>query len=414
MLKTLSELRSMPIQEIPVYATFLINNHGWSMLDATTLLSALQQAPEEALPIPDTLLLHLCQFFIDNYNYWNENEEETQINCSTEGRTFTSDNVVVFNWMIDGRSHSVVVDTHTADFLSEFTERLAEDKGIIDLYESRFGEAIQFPPQLNTLSTDLIEYMRWLDIVSTPEYLEPNSESLEVKENTARFSGAMWYEAIQQKIITLAGVGGIGSYVGFMLARMNPKSIFVYDDDRVEAVNMSGQFYGRSDIGNYKADALASAVRNYSDYNSIFSVTQRFTQETSASDIMICGFDNMEARKLFFDKWLAHIDSRPVEERKHCLFIDGRLAAEDLQVLCITGDNYPGIEKYKQEFLFTDEEADETVCSYKQTTYMANMIGSIIVNLFTNFVANELVGAPIRSLPFFTAYDGISMRIKNE
>lgn len=198
-----------------------------------------------------------------------------------------------------------------------------------------------------------------------------------------------------------------------MLARMNPKSIFVYDDDRVEAVNMSGQFYGRSDIGNYKADALASAVRNYSDYNSIFSVTQRFTQETSASDIMICGFDNMEARKLFFDKWLAHIDSRPVEERKHCLFIDGRLAAEDLQVLCITGDNYPGIEEYKQEFLFTDEEADETVCSYKQTTYMANMIGSIIVNLFTNFVANELVGAPIRSLPFFTAYDGISMRIKN-
>lgn len=85
-----------------------------------------------------------------------------------------------------------------------------------------------------------------------------------------------------------------------------------------------------------------------------------------------------------------------------------------MQVLCITGDNYPGIEKYKQEFLFTDEDADETVCSYKQTTYMANMIGSIIVNLFTNFVANELVGAPIRSLPFFTAYDGISMRIKNE
>lgn len=402
----------MSPHEIHLYATFLCDNHGWLSRDVTTLLFAVQRAPEEALPVPDALLLHLCQFLIDNY--LDELGIDTQIDDVIETRVFCSATIAAYKWILNGHSHIVFINRNDTDFLADFTERLAKGEGVNDLYVSRFGTTIHVPPQLNTLSTSLVEYMRWLDIVSTPEYLEPNSESIEVKENTARFSGAMWYEAIQQKIITLAGVGGIGSYVGFMLARMNPKSIFVYDDDRVEAVNMSGQFYGRSDIGNYKADALASAVRNYSDYNSIFSVTQRFTQETSASDIMICGFDNMEARKLFFDKWLAHIDSRPVEERKHCLFIDGRLAAEDLQVLCITGDNYPGIEEYKQEFLFTDEEADETVCSYKQTTYMANMIGSIIVNLFTNFVANELVGAPIRSLPFFTAYDGISMRIKNE
>lgn len=402
----------MPPREIHSYVTFLCDNHGWSRSDITTLLFALQQVPEEALPVPDALLMHLCQFLIGNY--WNEDAEEIQIDCSIEGRTFTSDNAVIFNWMLDGHSHSIVVDTNTADFLSEFTERLFNDEGTTDLYRSRFGTGTQITPQLNTLGTNLVEYMRELGIVSTPEYLEPNSESIEVKENTARFSGAMWYEAIQQKIITLAGVGGIGSYVGFMLARMNPKSIFVYDDDRVEAVNMSGQFYGRSDIGNYKADALASAVRNYSDYNSIFSITQRFTEETSASDIMICGFDNMEARRTFFTKWFNYVACKPDEEKRHCLFIDGRLAAEDLQVLCITGDNAPGIGRYSQEFLFSDEEADETVCSYKQTTYMANMIGSIIVNLFTNFVANELVGAPIRSLPFFTAYDGISMRIKNE
>lgn len=401
----------MSTHEVSEYVTFLCDNHGWSRPDVITLLCALPQAPEEALPVPGALLLHLCQFLIDNY--WDD-AANIQIDDAIETRVFCSDNVAAYRWALNGHSHVVFINRDDTNFLIDFTGHLANDESVIDLCVSRFGTTSPIPPQLNTLDTNLVEYIRSLGIVNAPEYLEPNSESLEVKENTARFSGAMWYEAIQQKIITLAGVGGIGSYVGFMLARMNPKSIFVYDDDRVEAVNMSGQFYGRNDIGNYKADALASAVRNYSDYSSIFSITQRFTQETSASDIMICGFDNMEARRLFFNKWLAHIDSRPIEERKHCLFIDGRLAAEDLQVLCITGDNYPGIEKYKQEFLFTDEEADETVCSYKQTTYMANMIGSIIVNLFTNFVANELVGAPIRSLPFFTTYDGISMRIKNE
>lgn len=411
MLETLSEIREKTPSEIYAYAGFLEEHHEWERSEVLPLMFAVQHTPVEALPVPDTVLVYLCQFLTDNYY---DNDDNLKISDIVETRVFSSDNVAMYRWTLDGHDHTVFINRDDIEFLVNLTNRLIADEDVSDLYLLRFGTSVLSLPPLSALSTDIVEYMRMLDIITTPNYLEPNSESIEVKENTARFSGAMWYEAIQQKVITLAGVGGIGSYVGFMLARMNPKSIFVYDDDRVEAVNMSGQFYGRSDIGNYKADALAATVRNYADYNSIFSITQRFTEETSASDIMICGFDNMDARRIFFRKWLAHIDSKPIEERKHCLFIDGRLAAEDLQVLCITGDNYPDIERYDQEFLFTDEEADETVCSYKQTTYMANMIGSIIINLFTNFVANELVGAPIRSLPFFTAYDGISMRIKNE
>lgn len=39
-----------------------------------------------------------------------------------------------------------------------------------------------------------------------------NSGSLLVDETTSRFSGAIWYEAIQKKVIVLAGVGGIGRF----------------------------------------------------------------------------------------------------------------------------------------------------------------------------------------------------------
>lgn len=192
------------------YATFLCDNHGWSSRDVTTLLFAVQRAPEEALPVPDALLLYLCQFLIDNY--WNEDVVDTQIDDVIEVRVFCSDAIATYKWMLNGHSHMVFINRNDTDFLADFTERLAEGEGVDDLYVSRFGTTIHVPPQLNTLSTSLVEYMRWLDIVSTPEYLEPNSESIEVKENTARFSGAMWYEAIQQKIITLAGVGGIGRF----------------------------------------------------------------------------------------------------------------------------------------------------------------------------------------------------------
>ena len=241
-----------------------------------------------------------------------------------------------------------------------------------------------------------------------------NSGSLLVDESTSRFSSAIWYEAIQKKTIILAGVGGIGSYVGFLLARMKPTALFIYDPDIVETVNMSGQLYSREDVGNPKVNALSDMISKYCDYNSVFAVSERFDESNDASDIMICGFDNMAARKLFFEKWLNYVKSKSEEERANCLYIDGRLAAEEFQVLCIKGDDEFNITRYKNEFLFSDAEADATVCSYKQTTFMANMIASVMVNLFVNFVANQCKPLIERDLPFYTTYNAETMYYKTE
>lgn len=241
-----------------------------------------------------------------------------------------------------------------------------------------------------------------------------NSGSLLVSESTSRFSSAIWYENIQNKTVILAGVGGIGSYVAFLLARMKPASMFIYDNDIVEAANMSGQLYGNSDLGRPKVSAISEMIRNYADYNSVFAVPERFTIESEASDIMICGFDNMTARRAFFTKWLRHVNSKPENERGKCLFIDGRLAAEEFQVLCIKGDDQFNIDRYGADFLFTDAEADETICSYKQTTFCANMIASYMVNLFVNFCANQCNPLIDRDLPFLTTYNAETMYLKTE
>ena len=241
-----------------------------------------------------------------------------------------------------------------------------------------------------------------------------NSGSLLVDESTSRFSSAIWYEAIQKKTIILAGVGGIGSYVGFLLARMRPTALFIYDPDIVETVNMSGQLYSREDVGSHKVSALSVMISKYCDYNSVFAIPERFDESNEASDIMICGFDNMAARKIFFNKWLDYVRSKSEAERANCLYIDGRLAAEEFQVLCIKGDDEFNINRYKKEFLFSDVEADATVCSYKQTTFMANMIASVMVNLFVNFVANQCEPLIDRDLPFYTTYSAETMYYKTE
>ena len=153
--------------------------------------------------------------------------------------------------------------------------------------------------------------------------LPVNSLSYATDETSSRFSGAMWYNEIQKSTIVLAGMGGIGSYCLFCLSRMKPKQIFIYDDDTVELANLSGQLYSIPMVGKKKVDAMASLAKDFSNYHSVQAVPQKFTEDIPAGDIMICGFDNMEARNGFFNAWVKHLVNHPHPE--NCLFIDGRL-----------------------------------------------------------------------------------------
>ena len=234
-------------------------------------------------------------------------------------------------------------------------------------------------------------------------------------DSTSRFSSAIWYEKIQQQTIILAGLGGIGSFVAFLLSRMHPSSLFIYDDDTVETANLSGQMLRQEDVGLHKTAAIINMMRSYSNYGDVFSMESRFSDTSQAGNIMICGFDNMDARKVFFRKWSRHVKSfTDVADRAKCLFIDGRLAAESFQVFCIKGDDPYSMDKYAEQWLFNDDEAEETICSYKQTSFCANMIASVMVNCFVNFIANQCNPLIPRDVPFFTEYDASMMFFKTE
>lgn len=242
--------------------------------------------------------------------------------------------------------------------------------------------------------------------------IRPNSETLLVSEVTSRFSGAIWAEKIHSQTVILAGVGGIGSYVGFLLSRVNPARIIIYDPDIVEVGNMSGQLYSYSDRDNLKARALANMIHGYSSFYNIYANSTRYDEDSSTSDIMVCGFDNMAARAMFFRKWLHHVEES--EHPEECLFIDGRLAAEEFQVFCIRGNDAYHKNKYLENWLFSDEEAEATQCSYKQTSHCAMMIASVMVNLFVNFIANQCEPLVDRDVPFFTSYDATTMYFKTQ
>lgn len=240
-------------------------------------------------------------------------------------------------------------------------------------------------------------------------FIPENSPTVLLDTISSRFSSAEWYNKVKEKKVILAGLGGIGSYVGYLLSRVHVKDMILYDSDIVEEQNMSGQFYNKCDIGKHKTDALIAKLQDYS--NTYYDcVSRNYTVDSIILPIMICGFDNMEARKTFFKNWLVSVSE--ARDKSNCLFIDGRLAAEEFQVFCIKGDDERNIKRYEEEFLFTDAEADATICSYKQTSFCANMIASVMVNLFVNFCANQCNPLIERDLPFLTEYNGVTMYFK--
>lgn len=304
-----------------------------------------------------------------------------------------------------------ITDNDVNDILEE--NGITEDEGILDPEFEEISEENYYDENQGEGNDDL-------DIVPTPPTeststpLPLNSPSLLVDEATTRFSGASWFDEIQKSRVIIAGIGGIGSNVAFQLARMAPANITLYDEDIVERVNMAGQLYNTNDIGQRKVDAIASMISAYTLAKQINAVPSKFTDSTEAGDIMICGFDNMAARKTFYNSWKRHVQTLTSDSMAKCLFLDGRLSIDTLQIFCIQGDDKVNMDRYETEFLFSDFQAEHTICSMKQTTYLACMIGSFMVNLFTNFIANSLNPVIPYDLPFFTEYDSPNMLFKTQ
>ena len=244
-------------------------------------------------------------------------------------------------------------------------------------------------------------------------YIATNSDTAIISEFTSRFSGATWFDQIKQERVLVAGVGGIGSYVSYLLGRLNVGSLWLFDHDKVEAGKMSGQLFRDNDIDYSKVSCARRINEQFSNFYKTNDIARKYNSGCQVEPNMICGFDSMQARRVFFQTWKNHIQNVAVEERCNYLYIDARLAAEELQVLCFRGNDDYHINKYQEKWLFSDEEAEETQCSFKQTSHMANMIGSIIVNLFVNNSYNKCEGILFpRPVPFLTIYDASLMLFK--
>lgn len=227
-----------------------------------------------------------------------------------------------------------------------------------------------------------------------------------------RFKDAVWLNLIQNHYTVVGGAGGIGSCVTFLLGRLNPMHISVFDPDNVDTVNTSNQLYGTEHLGKPKVAAIRDIVKNYT--NILIGTRQELlTEEIEMFDIYFSCFDNMKARKVMFEAYIKSYEyyiklrnGDPDAKLFKPLFIDGRLTAEQFQVYCVHDEDT--MERYRKT-LFEDHEAAPLACGFKGTTHNSFMIASKMIACYTNFAANESTGSDERTLPFMIENDIFTM-----
>lgn len=248
----------------------------------------------------------------------------------------------------------------------------------------------------NEESEEIIETATEVEQVTTDQTVSTTALlDAAISETTLRFSSSDWYEAVRRYSgnVNIVGAGGIGSWAAILVARLGLR-INVYDKDEIELVNMAGQLFRKGQIGQKKSIATCNNIHSFTDSSAY--AYDFFTESSTNSLITIVGTDSMSSRRLVYNSWKRYWEAHrnPIG-----IFIDARLAAEEFEVIAIR--TREDMQVYESRLLFSDEEATAEVCSYKQTSFAAAMIGGTIANILANFFSNMEI---LRPVPFYTHY----------
>ncbi len=190
-------------------------------------------------------------------------------------------------------------------------------------------------------------------------------------------------ERIAECRATVIGVGAIGRQVALQLAAIGVPYLQIVDFDRVEEGNLASQGYLEEDLGELKVEATARLCRKINSKVKIETVPQRFRRSLDTGNIVFCGVDKIDARRLIWSAVGSEVR----------FWVDGRMTAEVLRVLTACDSES---RKHYPQTLFTAEQAHAGPCTAKTTIYCANIAAGLMVSQFTKYLRHLPIDADIQ------------------
>lgn len=127
--------------------------------------------------------------------------------------------------------------------------------------------------------------------------------------------GAELADKLEQAVVAVCGLGGLGSNIAVALARAGVGRLLLLDFDRVDLSNLNRQQYKAAQIGCYKTEAMAANLREIAPYLQLELHTVKLTEDNLASLLasaqIICeAFDQPEAKAMLTEGVLSQMPDK--------------------------------------------------------------------------------------------------------
>lgn len=122
------------------------------------------------------------------------------------------------------------------------------------------------------------------------------------------------HETVRRARVGIAGLGGLGSNIAAMLARLGVGQLVLADFDVVEPSNLNRQNYFVSHLGQNKTDATASLIHEINPFISVETHTVRVTADNACElfghcDVVCEAFDNPACKAELVSALLSESDT---------------------------------------------------------------------------------------------------------
>ena len=173
--------------------------------------------------------------------------------------------------------------------------------------------------------------------------------------------------AVLGEPITIIGQGAVGSWTTLALAKMGFCNLTTFDHDKFDTVNLNSQFCRLRDIGQFKSEAVAAMVMEFTGVQVRYN-TQRY-ESGIFPGIVISAVDSMAVRKRIWEQAKLSPFTRAV--------IDPRMAGQACQAYVMRPSE--GVDRLDYEkTLYGDSEALQERCTEKAIIYTSNLLSGLV------------------------------------
>ena len=179
--------------------------------------------------------------------------------------------------------------------------------------------------------------------------------------------------------MAIAGVGAIGSHLAEMLAKLGVTRLTLIDFDEVDTINLGVQGFYKEEVGLPKVSAVKRRIQSINSNVETCTWNEGYDpQRVPSRSVVFSCVDSIKTRREIF---------RHYREKDWSALLDGRMAAESLQVYCVTRE--PRVLASYQASLFPTHKAYRESCTARATIYAASMAAAILCAQFKRWAMNQ-------------------------